>query len=301
MTHKIRIGVDIGGTKIAVAGLDAAGSIVTYDRISTPIDYEAIVSGVQSMVHHIDKKFDTFSTIGVATPGSIDPGTGAIKNSNLELLKGKYLKRDLETTLSRKMILSNDANCFALAEYAGGAGAGEVAMVGVVLSTGVGSGIVINGQLVTGSNCIAGEWGHCSLPWPDKEEYPGPWCHCGKRGCVETFLCGQGLTNIYRMIGGREVSPTQIGSLAKNMDKTAMDTIMLYRRRLAKALSLLLNIVDPDVVVFGGGLTNIQGLVDGIVDDVRPWVFSTSIRTRFSISAHGDPSTVRGAAALVPC
>ena len=286
----VRIGVDLGGTKIEGAVLDAAGEVALRRRVPTPADYAQIVARIAEVVLRLERESGTRCTVGVGTPGSENPSTGLMRNCNATVVNGQPLRRDLEAALGRPIRLENDANCFALSEAVDGAGAGAAVVFGVILGTGVGGGVVVRGRLISGKNRIAGEWGHSPLPWPGAHELPGPACHCGRRGCIETFLSGPALARD----GGAAAE-----LLASSTDPPARATLDRYVDRLARALVPVIHLIDPDVIVLGGGLS----AIDRLYHDVPPrWpehLFSdTPPATLLRPAKHGDASGVRGAAWL---
>jgi fructokinase len=277
---RMRIGVDLGGTKIEIAALDDAGSTLVRQRIATPAgDYHATLHAIAGLVNAVESEFGKAATIGVGTPGAIDASTGLLKNSNSTVLNGKPLHRDLEALLGRKLRLANDANCLALSEAMDGAGKDADVIFAAILGTGVGGGIAIGRRIVTGRHNIAGEWGHNPLPWMTPGEQPGPQCYCGKRGCIETFLSGPALA---RENGGANAAPA----------------LERYEDRLARALAHVVNLLDPDVIVLGGGVSNISRLYANVPRLMQPYVFSDPVDVRILPALHGDSSGVRGAAYL---
>ena len=269
-----RIGVDLGGTKIEAVALDAGGRELLRKRVPTPRgDYEATIRAVQALVVEIESQIKTSSTVGIGMPGALSRVTGRVKNSNSTCLIGHDLKGDLERLLGREIRLANDANCFALSEATDGAGQGAEVVFGVILGTGVGAGIVVRGAVLTGPNAIAGEWGHNPLPLPGKDDLPVPDCYCGRKGCIEAYLSGPALAKD-----------------GENLDR--------YEERLARALAGVINILDPDVIVLGGGISNIQRLYANVPVLWQPYVFSDQVATRLAPPVHGDSSGVRGAAWL---
>jgi fructokinase len=299
----MRIGVDLGGTKIEIAALDAAGEIRFCRRVPTPRDdYEATIAAICALVSACEAATGA-STVGVGIPGAVSPATGVIKNANSTWLIGRSLSADLTAALGREVRLANDANCFALSEAIDGAAAGAPVVFGVILGTGTGGGIVVDQQILVGPNAIAGEWGHNPLPWPEAGEWPGPSCYCGRAGCIETFLSGPGLVRDYlagRDAGGDDepVDPAAIEARATAGEEAAHAALGRYTGRLARALASVLNVLDPDVVVLGGGLSNLTGLYDHVPARWGPFVFSDTVRTRLVPARYGDSSGVRGAAWL---
>jgi fructokinase len=253
------------------------------------------VEVVASLVAHAEASVGRAS-VGIGMPGVISPATGLVKNANSTWLNGRPLAEDLAARLERPVRLANDANCFALSEATDGAAAGMAIVFGVILGTGVGGGLVVNGRAVTGANAIAGEWGHNPLPWPDADELPGPRCYCGRSGCIETFLSGPGLSRDYEAAGGRSAEPPAIVEAADN--PVARESVERYEHRLARGLASIINVFDPDVIVLGGGLSNIDRLYERVPRLWKAFVFSDAVVTRLVRAAHGDSSGVRGAAWL---
>ena len=299
MTLKFRIGVDLGGTKIEAAAIDAAGATRARRRIATPAnDYDATVRAIASLVTAIEAESGGRASVGIGIPGTMVVRTGLVKNANSTWLIGRPLQRDVEAALSRPVRLANDANCFALSEAADGAATGCTAVFGVILGTGVGGGIVVDRRVLTGANAIAGEWGHNPLPWPRPDELPGPACYCGRRGCIETFLSGPGLAADHRKHGGGELSGPEIVAAAASGDPISRATLDRHAERLARALASVVNVIDPDAIVLGGGLSGLLHLYEQVPTLWRPYVFSDEVVTRLLPPAHGDSSGVRGAAWL---
>jgi fructokinase len=297
----VRIGVDLGGTKIEAAAMAADGALLARRRLPTPGgDYEATLASVERLVTGLEGSLRGESRVGIATPGSLSPVSGRIRNANSVCLNGRALDKDLERTLQRPVRIANDADCFALSEAVDGAGTGARCVFGVILGTGTGGGIVIEGRLLNGPNRIAGEWGHNPLPWPDPDELPGPPCYCGRRGCIETFLSGPGLALDHRRVSGREMSPAQIAAGAAAGDPMCSASLRRYEDRLARALAGVINILDPDVVVLGGGLSKLRRLYENVPSLLARYLFSDCLRTRLLAPVHGDSSGVRGAAWLQP-
>ena len=294
-----RIGVDLGGTKIEAAALDAAGAIVLRRRAATPGGrYDATVDAIAQLVESLEEELGAPSTVGVATPGARSLVDGRMKNANSTVLNGRPLKEDLERRLDREVRIANDANCFALSEAVDGAARGASVVFGVILGTGVGGGIAIDGRIVTGANAIAGEWGHNPLPLPDAHDRPLPLCYCGRRGCVETYLSGPGLAADFVRVTGENLDASQIASRAAKGDAACAAALDRYELRLARALSGVINVLDPDVIVLGGGLSNVGRLYASLPLRCKEFVFSDDIRTRIVPPMHGDSSGVRGAAWL---
>jgi fructokinase len=299
MTAGFRIGVDLGGTKIEAAAIDAGGAIHERRRVATPAgDYAGTIQAVAGLVRGIESALGTRMTVGVGIPGTLAARTGLVKNANSTWLIGKPLGHDLEAALGRPVRLANDANCFALSEASDGSAAGCDSVFGVILGTGVGSGIVIDGRIVVGANSIAGEWGHNPLPWPRSDELPGRRCYCGQSGCIETFLSGPGLAADHRHHGGGDLDGARIIAGAAKGDAACRATLDRYTGRLARALASVINIVDPDAIVLGGGLSAIAELYDTVPRLWGRYIFSDEVVTRLLPPRHGDSSGVRGAAWL---
>ncbi|MGZ5032186.1 MAG: ROK family protein [Usitatibacter sp.] len=295
----LRIGVDLGGTKIELAALDASGAMRLRRRVPTPAsDYEAIIESVGTLVEAAERELGAPGTIGVATPGAVSLATGRIKNANSTCLNGRALREDLERRLAREVRLANDANCFALSEAVDGAGRDAGVVFGVILGTGVGGGIVVDRRVIAGANAIAGEWGHNALPLPAPEDHPLPLCYCGRPGCIETYLSGPGLAADHARATGERLPVEEIVARAQSGDAHCADTLERYARRLARSLAGVINILDPDVIVLGGGLSNVAGLYERVPQLWKEHVFSDEVRTRLAAPVHGDSSGVRGAAWL---
>ncbi len=291
---RLRIGVDLGGTKIEAIAMDESGAERGRRRVATPrFDYPATVAAIRDLVLALEQGAVETATVGVGVPGAVSPKTGRIKNANSTWLIGQALDRDLALALNRPVRLANDADCFALSEASDGAAAGAPVVFGVILGTGVGGGVVVNGRLLAGPNAIAGEWGHNPLPWPRDDERPGPDCYCGKQGCVETFLSGPGLARD----DGRGLTAGEVAALG---DARAEAALTRYEDRLARALAVVINILDPHVVVLGGGLSNLARLYENLPPRLAAHVFSDRVDTRILPPKHGDSSGVRGAAWLWP-
>ena len=294
----MRIGIDLGGTKIEAIALADEGREVFRRRVDTPRgSYEGTIRAIAQLVEAADTALGGRGTVGIGIPGTISPATGVIKNANSTWLNGRPFDADLTATIGRPVRLANDANCFALSEATDGAGTGHDVVFGVILGTGTGGGIVVRGRALSGANAIAGEWGHNPLPWPHGDEFPGPPCYCGQRGCIETFLCGEGLVRAYRESGGGERTAQDVAA-ASAADPMARAAIDLYASRLARALASVINVLDPDVIVLGGGLSNIEALYERAPALWSTWVFSDRVDTRIARARHGDSSGVRGAAWL---
>ena len=297
----IRIGIDLGGTKIAGIALAADGRAAAGRRIATPReDYDGTVRAVAGLVAALEADAGERGTVGVGMPGAISPATGLVKNANSTWLIGRPLHVDLERALGRSVRLANDANCFTLSEACDGAAAGAAVVFGVIVGTGTGGGLAVRQQIITGPNAIAGEWGHNPLPWPDPEELPGEACYCGRSGCIETFLSGPGLARDHERNTGARLGSEQIAALAEAGDGQAEATLRRYERRMARALASIINVLDPDVIVLGGGLSKLSRLYANVPAQWAAWVFSDRVDTRLVAPRHGDASGVRGAAWLWP-
>ena len=295
----LRIGIDLGGTKIEAVLLDTSGGVVRAVRVATPReDYEGTLGCVRQLVDHLEVDLSDPVPVGIGTPGAISPRTGRIKNANSTWLNGRPLAADLARALGREVRLANDADCFALSEAVDGAARGARIVFGAILGTGVGGGIVVERRLVTGPNAIGGEWGHNPLPWPREDEWPGPPCYCGRTGCIETLLSGPGLARDHERATGVRLEPPRIDERARAGDSAAESTLARYEERLARALASVINLLDPDVIVLGGGLSNLRRLYDNVPSLWARWVFSDTVETRLVPPAHGDASGVRGAARL---
>ena len=295
----MRIGVDLGGTKIEALALAEDGRELYRRRVDAPRgNYDNTVRAVAELVAEIETQTREHGTVGIGIPGAVSPATGLIKNANSTWLNGKPFERDLARALGRPVRLANDANCFALSEATDGAGAGAAVVFGVIIGTGTGGGLIVNGRVVVGANAIAGEWGHNPLPAPDDDERPGPQCYCGRTGCIETFLSGPGLSRDFAAHGGSELPAIEIAARAGAGESAAIAALERYERRFARAIASVINVVDPDVVVLGGGLSNIARLYERVPLLWSGHVFSDRVDTRLRRATHGDASGVRGAAWL---
>jgi fructokinase len=297
----MRIGIDLGGTKIEGIAIDEKGVEQRRIRIPTPRgDYAAIVKAVASVVGQIESAQGPNATVGVGIPGAVSPATGLVKNANTVELIGHPLDQDLSTALDREVRVANDANCFALSEATDGAGAGGAVVFGVILGTGVGGGIVVDGRILVGQHAIAGEWGHNPLASPRDDERPGPPCYCGRFGCNETFLAGPSLARDHRQHTSQDLKSPEIAARADAGDPQALATMARYEDRMARALAVVINILDPDVVILGGGVSNIERLYREVPLLLPKYVFSDQATTPIVKAKHGDSSGVRGAAWLWP-
>ena len=295
----MRIGVDLGGTKIEAVALDEAGQVSARRRVPTPRgDYAGTLEAVAGLVAGLEAETGRTGSVGVGIPGALSPATGLVKNSNCTWLQGRPLDDDLSARLGRPVRVANDANCFALSEATDGAGAGHRVVFGVILGTGCGGGLVVGGVLHTGPNAIAGEWEHNSLPWPEAGEWPGPPCPCGRAGCIETFVSGTGLARDFREATGEAVAPPEIVRRAAAGDAAAEAALARYEARLAKALASVINLLDPDALVLGGGLSRVERLYANVPRLWQRWATSDRLDTPLLAPRHGDASGVRGAAWL---
>lgn len=295
----MKIGVDLGGTKIEAVALAGDGRELGRVRVATPRrDYDGTLDAIADLVRRLEQAHGGPASVGVGIPGAISPATGLVKNANSTWLIGRAFDHDLADRLQRPVRMANDANCFALSEATDGAGAGAAVVFGVIIGTGVGGGIVVNGRLVEGAHRIAGEWGHNPLPWPRDEERPGPPCYCGRRGCIETFLSGPGLARDFAEATGRALEADQVAAAAAGGDHDASAALDRYVDRMARALATVINLLDPDVIVLGGGLSNVGALYAAVPPRWLPHVFSDEVHTRLVRARYGDSSGVRGAAWL---
>jgi len=291
----MRIGIDLGGTKIEGVTLEEDGALSQRRRIETPHgDYAGTLATISKLVELLDPGGTT--PVGIGTPGALSPATGLLRNSNSVCLNGQPLREDLEKQLGRPVRMANDADCFALSEATDGAAAGARSVFGVIIGTGTGGGIVLDGKLLAGPNAIAGEWGHNPLPWPQPEELPGPACYCGKHGCIETWLSGPGLKRDHA--GGLE--GPQITAAAAAGDRKSQQALQRYYDRMARALASIINVIDPEVIALGGGMSKIESIYTEVPKRLPHYVFSDTVLTQLVPPKHGDASGVRGAAWLWP-
>jgi len=295
----MRIGLDLGGTKLEGIALDDDGTPLARRRVATPRhDYGATVEAMAGLVRDLEAETGRRGTVGVGMPGALSPATGLVKNANSTWLLGQPLDRDLSGLLERPVRFANDANCFALSEAVDGAAAGARVVFGVIVGTGTGGGIAVERKVLTGPNAIAGEWGHNPLPWPRAGEWPGPPCYCGKSACVETFLSGPGMARDFREATGEETTAPDVVARAERGEAAAAAALERYVDRMARALAVVLNVLDPDVVVLGGGMSQIARLYDRVPRLWQEWAFSDRVDTPLRPPVHGDSSGVRGAAWL---
>ncbi len=298
----MRIGVDLGGTKTEALALDSTGRELRRIRVPTPQhDYAATVAIIATLVRDLERETGMQGTVGVGIPGTIVAATGLVKNANSTWLNGQPLERDLSTALQREVRCANDANCFAISEATDGAAVGAEVVFGVILGTGCGGGVVVRGSLLAGPNGLAGEWGHTPLPWMTADEYPGPQCYCGRRGCLETWISGTGFERDFERVTGRSLRGSEIVAAAAVGDADAEAALVRLEDRIARGLSTIVNIVDPDVIVLGGGVSRIDRLYSGgISDRLRDYGFGGGVQSPIRRNVHGDSSGVRGAAWLWP-
>ncbi|MEP4377670.1 MAG: ROK family protein [Alphaproteobacteria bacterium] len=297
----MRIGIDLGGTKIEGIVLDDSGTEVARARVVAPRDdYAATLAAIADLIVQIDPAPETATPVGIGIPGTISPATGLIKNANSTWLIGRPFDRDLANHLDRRVRVANDANCFAISEATDGAAQGAETVFGVIVGTGVGGGLVNRGHIIAGGNAIAGEWGHTPLPWMTADEFPGRDCFCGRRGCIETFVSGPGFERDHAEQSGNNLAAADIVAASAAGDAAATASLARLEDRLARGLAMIINIIDPDVIVLGGGLSNIACLYAHLPDLIGGHIFSDSISTPIRQARHGDSSGVRGAAWLWP-
>ncbi|MFN5746048.1 MAG: ROK family protein [Methylococcaceae bacterium] len=296
---RYRFGIDLGGTKIELVALNRVGDMCWRQRVETPQgDYPATLQAITLLVEQAKSELGGGGSVGIGTPGAVSGATGRLKNANSVCLIGQPLVEDLQVLLKQPVRIANDADCFALSEAADGAAAGRGVVFGVILGTGVGGGIVVQGHLLQGPNAIAGEWGHNPLPWPHADEWPGPDCYCGKQGCIETFLSGPGLVRDFLAHSGRALTGPAILAGAEAGDPACTAAFERYEDRLARGLAHVINLLDPDTIVLGGGLSNCAQLYANVPKQWGRYVFSDRVDTELLPPRHGDSSGVRGAAWL---
>ncbi len=297
----MRIGIDLGGTKTEIIALDDDGVELIRRRIDTPKDdYDGTIQAIVGLVRDAEAELGEKATVGLSMPGAISPATGLVKNANSTWLIGHPLDRDLSEAMGREVRCSNDANCMAVSEAVDGAGADGKVVFGVIIGTGVGGGVVVDRKPVLGANAIGGEWGHCPLPWPRDEERPGPACYCGLHGCIETFLSGTGFQRDYAQATGTKLTGQKIMERVESGEPAAVQALERYTDRLARGLATIINVLDPDVVVLGGGMSNVTSLYDDVPAIWDRYVFSDRVDTKLRPPVHGDSTGVRGAAWLWP-
>jgi fructokinase len=299
MISQPRIGIDMGGTKIAAIALGTNDEVLIERRIATPRgDYAETIASVGTVVEDFEAQILARASVGIGMPGSISPGSGLVQNANSTWLNAKDFQRDIQARLGRKVRLANDANCFALSEATDGAAQGADIVFGVIIGTGCGGSVVVDGRLLQGRHHITGEWGHTPLPWPRPEEYPGPSCWCGQQGCLETWVSGTGLENDYQRSAGTRESGETIVQLACTGNSNAKQALERHADRLARGLAMVINIVDPDAIVLGGGLSNMTHLYEHLPGLISPHIFTDTPCPDIRPPLHGDTSGVRGAARL---
>ncbi len=295
----LRIGIDLGGTKIEIIALDEHGRELLRRRVPTPaVDYAETLAALAELVVSVERELGAMATVEIGTPGTFSRATGLLKNANSTCLNDRPLKQDLEALLGREVHIANDANCFALSEATDGAAHDAQVVFGVILGTGVGGGIAVSRRVLIGANAIAGEWAHNPLPLPREQDLPLPNCYCGRQGCIETYLSGPGMTASHAAATGTVFSPPEIIARAAAGDEGAERTLRRYDDRLARSLANVINILDPDVIVLGGGMSNIDRLYENVPRLWQPYVFSDRVDTKLVRHRHGDSSGVRGAAWL---
>ena len=298
----VRIGVDFGGTKIEAAALDRDGKFLARVRAPTPRDYRASLTAIGDLVAQAESDAGVAAGserfVGVATPGSISPKTGVIRNANSVWLNGKPFREDVSAKLGARVRMINDANCLALSEATDGAAAGDAVVFAAILGTGCGGGLAVNGRVLEGANAIAGEWGHTPLPWPQADEFPAPPCWCGRHGCLELHISGTGVEADYRRATGRPLVGADIAAAARAGDAQAEAALARYLDRLGRGLAVICNVIDPDVIVLGGGMSNLPELYARLPEEIARWIFSDVCLTRIVPAKYGDSSGVRGAAML---
>lgn len=297
----MRIGIDLGGTKIEGVALNREGEIVARKRVPTPQgDYQGTIDAIVGLIHHLEEEVGERTSVGIGMPGIVSPVTGRVKNANSVCLNGCPMDKDIAAALGRQVRLENDANCFALSEASDGAAAGRGCVFGVILGTGTGGGVVVNGRILRGRNAVAGEWGHNPLPWPEPGEWPGLPCYCGRTGCIETFLSGPGLARDYSRATNATIEPKEIVRRADGGEAAAVACLDRYVNRLARSLASIINVLDPDAIVLGGGLSGISRLYRDVPAQWEQYVFSDHVATELLPPKFGDSSGVRGAAWLWP-
>ena len=294
----LRVGVDFGGTKIEVAALGADGGYLGRRREPNPKTYDAAIETVVRLVAETEREAGGGGTVGVGAPGSVSPLTGKMRNANSTYLNGRAFKDDLEAALGRPIRLANDANCLALSEAIDGAAAGATTAFAVIIGTGCGGGLAVDGQLIEGASGIAGEWGHVPLPWARPDEMPGPACWCGLHGCLETWISGSGIARDHAEVTGERLTAEEIIARARAGDHNAAQSFDRYIDRLGRALAMVCNILDPDVFVFGGGMSKVDEIYGRLPAALAPFVFSDGWLGRLAPARWGDSSGVRGAARL---
>jgi fructokinase len=295
----MKIGIDLGGSKIEGILLDSDGTVRMRERVATPQgDYPATLTAIHGLVLQLEQGAGKQCSVGIGMPGTHSRATGLVKNSNSVCLNGQPLHADLERQMQRPLRFANDADCFALSEATDGAAAGAHSVFGVIVGTGTGAGVVVDGKLLVGPNGITGEWGHNPLPWPQPDELPGAPCYCGMQGCIETWLSGPGLARDHLEVTGERAEASTIAEAAARGDSAARKTLERYADRMARALASVINIIDPEAIVLGGGMSNVEFLYQAVPQRWGSYVFSDRVDTRLLRARHGDSSGVRGAAWL---
>ncbi len=295
----IKVGIDLGGTKIEGIALSEAGDELFRHRIPTPQgDYKGTLQSIVDLVNKIEVNTNEEASVGICSPGSLSPVTGLMRNSNSVCMNGQPVKKALEDMLHKEIRMANDANCFALSESFDGTAKSAQVVFGVIIGTGTGAGVVINNKVLVGANAVAGEWGHNPLPWPEDCELPGPECYCGKNGCIETWLSGPGIVRDHELHNNVFLDAETLDAKARFGDEDANETLERYENRMARSLAQVINVIDPDVIVLGGGMSNIKRLYKNVPKIWGNYVFSDVVNTQLLAPAHGDSSGVRGAAWL---
>ena len=298
MPRTIQIGVDFGGTKIEAAALDDSGAFLARVRAANPGSYDAALRTVRELIGAVEAEVGATGTVGIGAPGSVSPRTGVMRNANSTWLNGRPFLQDMSAALGRPVRLANDANCLALSEALDGAAAGSPVVFAVILGTGCGGGVVVNGRLIEGAHGVGGEWGHVPLPWPKADEFDATQCWCGQRGCLETWVSGSGLKRDFANVTGRSLSGEEIIDAARRGESEAVAALRRYTDRLGRALAMVGNLIDPDTIVLGGGLSNVSELYAGLPEVIRAYMFSDVWEGRIVPARWGDSSGVRGAARL---
>jgi fructokinase len=297
----MRIGIDLGGTKIEGIALSDEGEELYRHRIPTPQgDYKGTLQSIHQLVQQIETTVDDRGNIGICTPGSLSPSTGLLRNSNSVCMNGEPVLADLQELLQREVRIENDANCFALSEATDGAAKNAAVVFGVIIGTGTGAGVVIDKKILLGANAIAGEWGHNPLPWPEDSELPGSECYCGKLGCIETWLSGPGIVRDHELYNNEFIDAETLDNRTRFGDEEAIETMQRYEDRMARSLAHIINVLDPDAIVLGGGMGNIKRLYKNVPAIWGQYIFSDKVVTQLLPPLHGDSSGVRGAAWLWP-
>ncbi|MBT5230778.1 MAG: ROK family protein [Methylococcales bacterium] len=297
----VRIGIDLGGTKIELIALDESGQQLTRFRQDTPQgDYHTTLNTITNMVLDAEQSLSTSTTVGIATPGALSPATGKLRNANSTCLNGQPILQDLQQRLDRDIRIANDADCFTLSEAIDGAAVNANSVFGVIIGTGTGGGLVINKTLLQGPNAITGEWGHNPLPWQTEQDGNPRACYCGKTNCIETYLSGIGLSNTHKSLHQQHINAKQIHQLATTGNAPAEQTLQAYEDQFARAIASIINVFDPEMVVLGGGLSNMTRLINNTPERLQAYLFSDTVLTQFAQAQHGDSSGVRGAAWLWP-